>query len=161
MFFVLFRTLAESAGEYKATVKYLTGRTVLEKTGKTFTIIKKKIFVCEEVSIKQNESLFKDIIPTSQSWFTVTNKVLPVLPALISLGGVKLSESAALTDKAGCWLSLSEHVQMQSREQGAGTVALSIDFYMIIKLTVYTCKDTAAQNVKVLSLVSFMSFKCS
>lgn len=51
-------------------------------------------------SIYRNESdsLFLNILfPLPLSWFTVTNKELPVLPALIGLGGVELSESATLT----------------------------------------------------------------
>ncbi len=47
----------------------------------------------------------------------MTNKVLPALPALIGLGGVQLSESATLTERTDCWLSLSEHAQTQQREQ--------------------------------------------
>lgn len=49
------------------------------------------------------------LFPLPLSWFTVTNKVLPVLQGLIGLGGVQLSESATLTERTDCWLSLSEH----------------------------------------------------
>lgn len=49
------------------------------------------------------------LFPLPLSWFTVTNKVLPVLQGLIGLGGVQLSESATLTERTDCWLSLSKH----------------------------------------------------
>lgn len=45
----------------------------------------------------------------------VTNKVLPVPPALIGVGGVWLSEPATLTEKTDSWLSFSERAQMQGR----------------------------------------------
>lgn len=54
------------------------------------------------------------LVPLDLSWLTVTNKKLPVFPALI---GVQLSESATLTEMTGCWLSLSEHAQMLQRVQ--------------------------------------------
>lgn len=57
------------------------------------------------------------LFPLPLSWFTVTNKVLPVLQGLIGLGGVQLSESATLTERTDCWLSLSEHAWMQQRVQ--------------------------------------------
>lgn len=61
------------------------------------------------------EAFFHILFPLAFSWFTVTNKRLPLLPALIGLGGVQLRESAALTERTDCWLSLSEHAQTQPR----------------------------------------------
>lgn len=122
---MLFAT-AEPPGEY--TVKYRAGkRSPGEQGGKDLyaTTLMLKLPGNPIYTKNERDSLFfwyilNILFPLPLSWFTVTNKALPVLPALIGLGGVQLSESASLTERTVCWLSLSEHAHRDAAE-GAGT----------------------------------------
>lgn len=115
--FVLFSAIAESPWEYEENQPWRTAKNT--HNNKDICMPRHMLKYSGNLKMRMTVfTLFKKIyiIPTSR-WFTVTNKELPVLPALIGLGGVQLSESTTLTGRTGCWLSLSEHAQMQRREQ--------------------------------------------